>query len=242
MDELAEIEETLADLGPATPVLTVGFNRRFSPAAKAVKSFLASVSSPLAVTIRFNAGFLPPEHWTQDELIGGGRIIGEACHAIDLATYLTGGPVTRVFAEAVGGPTAPDITHDQCLITLRHANGSISNVAYLSSGDKEFAKERVEVFGGGRLAVIDDFREAVLSFNGKQNVHRWTQDKGHQAEVIAFADSITSCSAWPISWEELKATSMAAILAVQSLREGFPINVESGALRSKADLTTRDAA
>jgi predicted dehydrogenase/threonine dehydrogenase-like Zn-dependent dehydrogenase len=228
LEELAAIEDTLIELGDSSPVLMVGFNRRFSPAAKAVKEFFASVAAPLAVTIRFNAGFLPPEHWTQDEAIGGGRIIGEACHAIDLATYLTGSTVVRVFAESVGGTAAPAITNDQCLITLRHANGAISSVAYLSSGDKDFAKERIEVFGGGRLAVIDDFREVVLSVGGKQTVHKWTQDKGHRAEIAAFADAARRGGSWPITWDELRATSLASILAVRSLREGLPIVFDQG--------------
>ena len=230
--ELAEIEQALLELGPRAPLLTVGFNRRFSPAARTVRRFFSSVKSPLSVTVRFNAGHLPSEHWTQDEAVGGGRIIGEACHAIDLATYLIGSPVTRVFAESVGGAQAPAITDDQCFITLRHANGSISNVAYLSSGDKDFAKERIEVFGGGRLAVIDDFREVILSVDGKRTVDRSAQDKGHNAEIAAFCDAIRTGGEWPITWEELRSTSLTAILAVRSLREGMPILLEDIYLES----------
>jgi predicted dehydrogenase/threonine dehydrogenase-like Zn-dependent dehydrogenase len=223
LQELTAVEEALVESGPSSPILTVGFNRRFSPSARNVKKFFASVCTPLMVSIRFNAGPLPSDHWTQDEEVGGGRIIGEACHAIDLATYLIGSPVTRVFAESVGGCSAPSITDDQCFITMRHANGGVSNVHYVSSGDKDFAKERVEVFGGGRVAVIDDFRDVVLSAGGKRTTTKGAQDKGHQAEVAAFAEAIRDGGAWPISWEELRSTSLAAILAVRSLREGMPI-------------------
>ena len=114
-----------------------------------VKEFFATVREPLTISFRFNAGAIPADHWTQDEEIGGGRIIGEACHGIDLATFLCGSPPVRVYAESVGGPER-SVLDDQCFITLRHANGSVSNIAYLAGGDKAFPKERIEVFGGGR--------------------------------------------------------------------------------------------
>src|SRR5262249_29180440 len=149
-----------------------------------------------------------------------------ACHAIDLATYLVGSPVTRVFAESVGGPTATAITDDQCFITLRHANGSISNVAYIASGDKSYPKERVEVLGGGRIAVIDDFCRAEGSSGGRRRVlWKGRQDKGHHAELQALADHLNDGGEPPISWQDLWSTSLTSILAVRSLREGVPFEV-----------------
>jgi predicted dehydrogenase/threonine dehydrogenase-like Zn-dependent dehydrogenase len=224
VDEVLEIEAALTHADPQR-LLLVGFNRRFSPAAQAVKQFF-ELHTPLTVYVRFNAGALPPEHWTQNEDVGGGRIIGEACHAIDLATYLTGAVPTRVFAEAIGGRSAPAITDDQCFITLRHANGSISCIGYQAGGDKGYAKERVEIMGGGRLAVIDDFRDVVTSAGGREKHTRgWRQDKGHRAEVDAFAHAITEGDLAPISWEEIRAVSLASILAVRSLREGVPFDI-----------------
>jgi predicted dehydrogenase/threonine dehydrogenase-like Zn-dependent dehydrogenase len=224
-EELAEIEQALADAGADPPLVMVGFNRRFSPAAILTRSFLEPVSSPLAVSIRFNAGSIPAEDWIQDERIGGGRIIGEACHAIDLATFLVGSPPVRVFAESVGGPHAPQVTDDQCFITLRHANGSISSVAYLAGGDKAFPKERIEVIGGGRVAVIDDFRSVTTCANGTTKLQSWRQqDKGHSAEISAFAKALSGGPA-PISWEHLRAVTLASILAVRSLREGTPFDL-----------------
>lgn len=226
VNELVAIEQTLAALPNPKPHVMVGFNRRFSPAAKAVKKYFEKVESPQCISIRFNAGAIPREHWTQNDEVGGGRIIGEACHAIDLATYLAGSPVTRVFAESVGGAMAPAITDDQCFITLRHANGSISSVAYIASGDKSYPKERVEVFGGGRIAVIDDFCRAEGSSQGRRSVlWKGKQNKGHQAELQALADHLVHGAEAPISWPELWSTSLAAILAVRSLREGFPLEV-----------------
>jgi predicted dehydrogenase len=173
-----------------------------------------------------NAGVLPPDHWTQDADVGGGRIIGEACHAIDLATFLVGSRPVRVFAESIGGTTAPMITDDQVFITLRHDNGSISNVAYLSGGDKAFPKVRVEVMGGGRVAVIDDFKWLTLVKNGKARRRKLGgQDTGHRAEVEAFAKAIREGGSWPISWAELRAVSIASILSVRSLREGVPFEI-----------------
>ncbi|MFO1021003.1 MAG: bi-domain-containing oxidoreductase [Planctomycetales bacterium] len=242
VEELTQIEETVRNLADPKPLVMVGFNRRFSPFTQAVKQFLAPVKTPLCVTVRFNAGMIGPEHWTQNETVGGGRIIGEACHAIDLATYLVGSPPVRVFAESIGGPAAPKITDDQCFITLRHANGSISNIAYLSGGDKMFPKERVEVIGGERVAVIDDFREAVLSYRGKVKKVSGTQDKGHKAEVAAFAEVLSKGGASPISWQDLHSVTLASLLAVQSLREGVPLDVPSSCIACMEQTSDRLAA
>jgi predicted dehydrogenase/threonine dehydrogenase-like Zn-dependent dehydrogenase len=223
LEELEEIERTLAEAA-RPPLLMVGFNRRFSPITVAVNSFFADWPGPRTVSIRFNAGAIPPDHWTQSEAEGGGRLIGEACHGIDLATALAGAPPVRVFAESVGGPDAPAVTDDQCFITLRHANGSVSSVAYLAGGDRSCPKERVEVFGGGRVALIEDFREVRAWKGGKTRrlLSRWRQEKGHREELEAFAGALTGGSPAPIPWDELRAVTLASILAVQSLREGVP--------------------
>lgn len=226
VEELQEIEAALADAGDAAPLVMVGFNRRFSPAAQHVKRFFADVAAPLTISVRFNAGAIPADHWTQDELAGGGRVIGEACHGIDLATFLAGAPPVKVYAESVGGPNAREISDDECFITLRHANGSISNIAYLAGGDKAFPKERVEVFGGGRVAVIDDFRSVATCALGKTRTQRlrgW--DKGHTSEVDAFARAVADGGKAPISWKDLKAVTLASILAVRSLRDGTPYDL-----------------
>lgn len=228
IEEVQSVEQALAERAKGTercPLLCVNFNRRFSPSAKAAREFFAQVSEPITVTMRFNAGAVPAEHWAQDDSIGGGRIIGEACHGIDLVTYLTGSVPVRVYAEAaVGG--AGNATDDRCLVTLRHRNGSVSSICYTSGGDKAFPKERVEVFGGGRVAVIDDFREIVTSAGGKRKrVKGWQQDKGHAAALLAFLHTLETGSAPPMTWEEIRAVSLASILAVQSLREGLPFEI-----------------
>jgi predicted dehydrogenase/threonine dehydrogenase-like Zn-dependent dehydrogenase len=226
VEELAEIEKTLGEAGDKAPMVTVGFNRRFSPSAIAVRNAFGSVQSPITVSIRFNAGAIPAEHWTQDGEVGGGRIVGEACHAIDLATFLCNSPPVRVYAESIGGAAAPPVTDDQAFLTLRHANGSISSIGYLAGGDKSFPKERVEVIGGGKVAVIDDFRSVTLVSGGKSKTRKaWSQDKGHRAELDAFAAALKSGGPPPIPWSDLRAVSLAAILAVRSLREGVPFEI-----------------
>ena len=225
LEELDQVEAALAGPG-AGKLVMVGFNRRFAPATEKLKAHFSGVAEPLTVSFRFNAGQIPSDHWTQDEGTGGGRIIGEACHAIDLATHLVGSPPVRVYAESIGGANAPEITDDQCFITLRHANGSISNVAYLSGGDKAFPKERIEMFGGGRVGVIDDFRSVTTSASGRVRTQKLGgQDKGHKAEVAAFLEAVRVGGHGPISWTDLRAVSAASILAVRSLREGVPFDV-----------------
>jgi predicted dehydrogenase/threonine dehydrogenase-like Zn-dependent dehydrogenase len=225
-EELAQIEDALRESGDPAPLLMVGFNRRFSPAAAQVQKFFAEVVSPLSVSIRFNSGQIPAEHWLQNEDEGGGRIIGEACHGIDLATFLVGSPPVRVFAESIADSRADAIHDDQCFITLRHANGSISSVAYLAGGDKSFPKERVEVIGAGRIAIIDDFRSVTTCQNGRTKRTRLgSQDKGHRAEIAAFAEALADGAPAPISWLDLRAVTRASILAVRSLREGLPLDV-----------------
>jgi predicted dehydrogenase/threonine dehydrogenase-like Zn-dependent dehydrogenase len=224
VEELQQIEAALLET-KGERLLMVGFNRRFSPAARQVREFFAETQAPLTVSVRFNAGRIPESHWTQDEAAGGGRIVGEACHAIDLATFLTGSVPVRVFCESVGGAPGA-VSDDQCFITLRHANGSVSSIAYLAGGDKAFPKERVEVIGGGGVAVIEDFREVQLCHGGKVRTNRrWAQEKGYAGEIEAFAKALRQGGPAPIRWEELRAVSLAAILAVRSLREGVPFDL-----------------
>lgn len=236
-EEVVAIEDALAERGDKAPLVMVGFNRRFSAAAVKARSFFAKVEQPITVAFRFNAGDIPADSWVQHPKEGGGRIIGEACHAIDLATYLTGSEPVRVYAECIGGPNAPAITDDQSFITIRHANGSVSNIAYLAGGDKAMPKERIEVLGGGRMAIIDDFRELTLSAGGKTEKHKLT-GKGHAEEVQAFVKAVKQGGACPISWPELRSVSLASILAVRSLREGVPFVVPAEGL--VPDINTQD--
>lgn len=224
VDELQEIETALAAAGNSAPLVMVGFNRRFAPLATELRAAFARTTEPLTVCFRFNAGAIPADHWTQQQEIGGGRIIGEACHAIDFVTWLTGSLPVRVYAESAGD-TSSGISDDQCFITLRHANGSISSIAYLAGGDRSCPKERIEVMGGGVSAILDDFREVTVYQQGRRRVKRGRQDKGHAEEIRRFASALTHSGPAPVSWSELYSTTLASMLAVQSLREGVPFDI-----------------
>lgn len=225
-EELEAIESYLIETGGAGPLWTVGFNRRFAPASRLVRQHFQEVGEPITATYRFNAGPIPPEHWSQDEAIGGGRLVGEACHAFDLLTYLIGSPPVRVHAEAVGAGSALRVTSDRAAITIRHADGSVSTILYTAGGDRAFSKERVELFGGGRVGILDDFRRVELARGGRTINRSWRgQDKGHTAEVAAFLDSIRSGGPAPIPTTDLLAVAHATLGAVESLRTGAPVDL-----------------
>jgi predicted dehydrogenase/threonine dehydrogenase-like Zn-dependent dehydrogenase len=167
-----ELREIMQALGQSDRLLTVGFNRRFSPFALRIKTFFDVVSRPLAMHYRINAGNLPPDHWLHDAEQGGGRIIGEACHFIDFLTFLIGSPPVQV--SATGIPDDRRYREDNVIITLEFPDGSLGTVSYLAAGDRAFPKERVEVIGGGRVAVLDDFRRVETVHNGRRKVnHAW---------------------------------------------------------------------
>lgn len=223
--ELWSLEEAVA--GAPERLILAGFNRRFAPATAAVKEHFAGVETPLTVTVRFNAGSLPPAHWTHDPAEGGGRLLGEACHAVDLATHLIGARPVRVHAESIGGPAAPTVTGDHVCLVLRHEDGSLSQVAYFAGGDGAMPKERVEVFGGGRSAVLDDYRAVELWHDGRRTVKRWRRrDKGHGPMLRAWGRALEQGRSSPIPWEELLAVSLATLRATRSLREGVPLAVD----------------
>jgi predicted dehydrogenase len=228
-ERLASFEEGVAALGDACPLWTVGFNRRFSASAREAKAFLADVRAPLTISYRFNAGPIPNDHWTQDPEVGGGRLVGEACHALDLARFLVGSPIARVFAESVAPGGSAGAGDDQTVIVARFENGSVASICYFAGGDKGFPKERIEVFGGGAVAVIDDFKALTLSRGGRARSPRLAgRDKGHAAELRAFVDAVRSGGEPPIPYAELMNVSWAALAAVESLRTGLPVEVARG--------------
>jgi polar amino acid transport system substrate-binding protein len=204
----------------------VGFNRRFSPLAQRAKDFFAGRETPLSILYRVNAGRIPKEHWLQNDVEGGGRIIGEVCHFIDLMEYLTGALPVFVFAESMSAKSSKIVDADSVFITLRFADGSNGAVAYLSEGDKSLPKERVEIFGGGRVFVLDDYRRATLYKDGREEqVTLKTQDKGQQAQVRSVCASVLEGGAAPIGLDELAATSRATFRVLDSLRERRPFEL-----------------
>jgi predicted dehydrogenase len=216
------------------PALMVGFNRRFSPMILRMRSFLATIAEPLALHYRVNAGYLPAEHWVNDREQGGGRILGEVCHFVDLLMYLAASPIVEVEGRAIGN--AGRYSGDNVLVSLRFANGSEGTISYLANGDRSYAKERVEVFGGGCTAVLEDFRRLDLVRDGrKETVHsRWRQDKGHRAEWAAFAQSVQSREVRPISMEDMVCSSLATLRIEESLATGRRLAVDTSAFLEAA--------
>jgi predicted dehydrogenase/threonine dehydrogenase-like Zn-dependent dehydrogenase len=221
-----QLDAVLEAAGSSTGRLMVGFNRRFSPLALRAKEFFDGRDTPLSMLYRVNAGHIPKEHWTQNADEGGGRIVGEVCHFIDLMQFLTGAPPVSVFAESISAKSSKIVDSDSVFITLRFADGSNGAVAYLSEGDKGLAKERLEIFGAGRVFVLDDFRRATLSKDGREEQFVLkAQDKGQQAQVHEVCASVLSGGDAPIGLDELTATTRATFRVLDSLRERRPFDV-----------------
>jgi polar amino acid transport system substrate-binding protein len=221
-----QLDAVLEAAGSSSAKLMVGFNRRFSPLAQRAKEFFDKRDTPLSILYRVNAGRIAKEHWTQNAEEGGGRIVGEMCHFVDLMQYLTGAPPVYLFAESISAKSSKIVDADSVFITLRFADGSNGSVAYLAEGDKGLAKERVEIFGAGRVFVLDDFRRATLYKDGREEqVALKAQDKGQQEQVRAVCASVLQGGAAPISLDELAATSRATFRVLDSLRERHPYEI-----------------
>jgi len=206
--------------------LAVGFNRRFSPLAREAQEFFKVRQTPLSISYRVNAGRIPRNHWVHDPQEGGGRIIGEVCHFVDFIHFLTGSLTTRVYAESVAGGNheAPDT--DSIFVTLRLADGSNAAIAYLAEGDKALPKERIEIFGGGKSFVIEDFRSATAYQNGKARTTKLRdQDKGQRDEMRAMCAMVLEGKPAPISLEDLVTTTRATFRIKESLQTGMPVEV-----------------
>jgi predicted dehydrogenase/threonine dehydrogenase-like Zn-dependent dehydrogenase len=230
-DELRSIVGVYLGIPSAQrPALMLGFNRRFAPMTARMKSFLAPVTEPLALHYRINAGYLPPDHWVNDREQGGGRILGEVCHFVDLLMFLAASPVVEVDARAVGN--SGRYSGDNVLVALRFGNGSEGTISYLANGDRAFSKERIEVFGGGSTAALEDFRRLELVRGGrKETIHsRWRQDKGHRGEWEAFAQSVQRQNEAPIRFEELVCSTLATLRIDESVATGKRLAVDSAAL------------
>jgi predicted dehydrogenase/threonine dehydrogenase-like Zn-dependent dehydrogenase len=223
-DELAAVVRAY-NARPDATALMVGFNRRFAPMTCRLKEFLAAIREPLLMHYRVNAGFLPPDHWTQDPEQGGGRLLGEVCHFIDLLSFLSGAEPVQVTASAASD--ASRYSGDNLTVLLRFANGSQGSITYAANGDRSYSKERIEIFGGGSVAVLDDFRQLELVRNGKKTSEcsSLRQDKGHAGEWREFAAAVRSGKKAPMGFEEIVASSLATLRAHRSCQTGTTVSV-----------------
>lgn len=194
-------------------ILMVGFNRRFAPHIQKVKTLLAGTKGPKVFVMTVNAGAIPANHWTQDPSIGGGRIVGEACHFLDLLRYLAGGAITSCGTTPMAGATA-----DTATIHLTFVDGSIGTIHYLANGNKAFPKERLEVFAEGRVLQLDNFRKlSGFGWSGFSRMKLWRQDKGQKACAAAFIDAAARGGEAPIPLDEVMEVSRVAIEAAASV-------------------------
>jgi predicted dehydrogenase/threonine dehydrogenase-like Zn-dependent dehydrogenase len=229
-DELRSIIRAYREIPTAQrPAFMVGFNRRFAPMVARMKAFLASISEPLALTYRINAGYLAPDHWANDPEQGGGRIRGEVCHFVDVLMFLVASRVVEVEARTVANPGR--YSGDNVFASVRFANGSEATINYLANGDRSFSKERLEVFGGGAVAVLEDFRRLELARNGrKQTIRsRWRQDKGHRGEWAAFTASIREGRNSAIPFDEIVCSTLATLRIHESVATGRRLAVDAAA-------------
>jgi polar amino acid transport system substrate-binding protein len=204
----------------------VGFNRRFAPLVLEAKKVFGRRVAPLSLVYRVNAGAVAPDHWTQDPEEGGGRIVGEVCHFIDLLQFLCGSRPDTVYAVAASDPGRGPIP-DNVTITITFADGSIGTIAYFSTGDRAIPKEYLEIYGDGKTFIIDDFRRARYACGGNVRVIRGRgQDKGQRHELRAFVDAVLGKCPSPIPFEELVYTTLTTFRVLDSLRERREVKVE----------------
>jgi len=228
-EELEEIKQLYQDIyeekfpipNSQFPKLMIGFNRRFAPHSQLIKEKFSS-DLPKAIMFRINAGKVPADHWVQDPEIGGGRIIGEVCHFIDLAMFYAGHSINTISAQSL---KQSQNLQDTVIMNLGFTDGSIATINYFSNGNNNLPKEYIEVFSGGQVAVIDDFK-TLLFYQSKKEKHKLSkQDKGHSTEVIAFINAIKNGSPSPILFDELYLSSLATFKVLESLQTGQTINI-----------------
>jgi predicted dehydrogenase len=220
-----ELEDLLDALHASSRVLQIGFNRRFAPTYRQLKERFAVQKrrGPLVMAYRVNAGVIAPTSWVVDPVQGGGRLVGEVCHMVDLLVDLAGTPVTSVFTQPITAGLGDDL-----LLTLSFGDGSIGTIVYASGGDRSLPKEQLEVLGGGQAAVLDDFRTLSLHSGGRTarlGGRMPHQDKGHAAEVAAFLQAVRSGSTSPIDPHEAAHVTRVTFAAVESARMGLPVTL-----------------
>ena len=220
-DELDQIEQSYSALNTQhsnLPLLMVGFNRRFAPQVQKMKALLQSVKEPKSFLMTMNAGAIPANHWTQDNVVGGGRIVGEACHFIDLMRFLAGSPIVSIQVRRMGESPGVAVTEDKASITLGFENGSFGTIMYLANGAASYPKERIEVFAAGRVLQLDNFRSMKgYGWPGFNKMNLWKQDKGQNGCAAAFLRSIELGEVSPIPYDEIIEVARVSLEVVELL-------------------------
>lgn len=211
--ELNDIESAQLATGGRSMVM-VGFNRRYAPQVQKMKQLLGGVTGPKAFIMTVNSGAIPADHWTQDPEAGGGRIIGEACHFIDLLRFLAASPITEWQCMSMDAPT-----RDTVSIQLSFADGSVGTVHYFANGSKAFPKERLEVFAQGRVLQLDNYRKLTgFGWPGFTKMNLWRQDKGQKACAASFVEAVATGAGAPIPFEEITEVARVSIEIAEAAR------------------------
>jgi predicted dehydrogenase/threonine dehydrogenase-like Zn-dependent dehydrogenase len=214
--ELVDIETTYKKMGDKQ--LLVGFNRRFSPFAQKMKALLNPRSSPLTAVYIVNAGALPTNHWTRNSEIGGGRIIGEACHFIDLLQFIIDHPIVSVNSTAIGGERPLNEREDKVTISILFSDGSTGTVHYFANGNKKYPKEKVVIFSDERVLELDNYiKMRGYGFKKFRTMKTWKQEKGHREELTAFISRVEIGGGALIPWESMESVTRASFLAMQNI-------------------------
>jgi predicted dehydrogenase/threonine dehydrogenase-like Zn-dependent dehydrogenase len=221
---LAQVEaiaDAWSSSGPSgsRPLVMVGFNRRFAPQVQQMKTLLAGLHEPKTFVMTVNAGAIPLNHWTQDPNIGGGRIVGEGCHFIDLMRFLAGHRIVEARVQALGGGANGSKRDDVSIISMAFADGSLGTINYLANGHKDVPKERLEVFCAGRILQLDNFRKLQTFGWGRSKTQKlWRQDKGQNACARAFIDAVKKGGAAPIAFDEILEVARVSIALGEAAR------------------------
>jgi predicted dehydrogenase/threonine dehydrogenase-like Zn-dependent dehydrogenase len=225
------LREVLRAAQETGQLLMVGYNRRFAPLAKEIKNHFLNRAGVLTLAYRVNAGQVPAEHWTHDATEGGGRIIGEVCHFVDFAQFITDAVPVQVSAALVPQKRSAGFVDDSATISIGLSDGSIASIVYTAGGNKAIAKERVEIFGEQSVAILDDFKKAEI-ISGKKTIKLGgkAQDKGHGDEITAFLQAAQGKTAAPISLQSLAATSLACFAILESAKTGVICSVDVNSL------------
>jgi polar amino acid transport system substrate-binding protein len=223
-----ELQEVLSAARESGGILAVGFNRRFSPLLVDLREFVSGAAAgPITATYRVSAGEIPADHWVHDLEQGGGRVIGEVCHFIDSLEFVAGSPIVEIHAAAQNRNGQALQSRDNVVVSVTHADGSVGSIAYVARSAPGIGKERVEAFGDGGIAVLDDYRSLELyGPGGKRRRSERRPEKGHREEVVAFLSAIRT-GEQPVSLDIVENVSLATLAAVESMRTGMAVRVES---------------
>jgi predicted dehydrogenase/threonine dehydrogenase-like Zn-dependent dehydrogenase len=224
LEEITSVYTALTKQG-GSPVVFVGYNRRFSPHAKICKEYFSDRRSPMMINYRVNAGAIPADHWVHSEEEGGGMIVSEVCHFVDLLIYLIGFKPTRVYTEAIKGDGRTVINKDNVVISIGFEDGSVGNIFYTTVGSRAYSRERVEIFCDGKVAVINDFRRTELFGNQRRKFQTINQDMGYENELKHFLNVVKGKEPLSLTYEEIYYSTLAIFKAVESLSRRLPVDL-----------------